>query len=116
MGRTARNCAQRYTDGKISLRDLLRDFLESFLNFDSRVFRTITALFLPGKLSIEYFRGRHQRYLSPLRLFFSLAVFHFAVLGFLGNSYIKYALVNYAYLFIFALFLVLTLVVSALVF
>ncbi len=89
LGEYCPNCAQRYTDGKINLRDLLRDFLESFLNFDSRVFRTMAALFLPGKLSIEYFRGRHQRYLSPLRLFFSLAVFHFAILGFLGNSYIE---------------------------
>jgi hypothetical protein len=82
-------CAQRYTDGRISLRNLWQDFVESVLNFDSRLLRSLGALLVPGKLSEEYFLGRHQRYLSPLRLFFVMAVFCIAMVGFIGSRYIQ---------------------------
>ena len=51
------------------------------LNVDSKIFRTMGAIFLPGKLTEQYFKGRHKRYVPPLRLFFVMAVIHFAVIG-----------------------------------
>jgi hypothetical protein len=82
-------CAQRYTDGRVSLRALWQDFVASILNFDSRLLRSLGALLVPGKLTAEYFMGRHQRYLSPLRLFFVMAVFCIAMVGFIGSRYIQ---------------------------
>lgn len=42
------------------------------------------ALFIPGKLTTEYFKGRHVAYVPPVRIFLTLAVIHFAILGFSG--------------------------------
>ncbi len=78
------DCGQKFTDGKVSFGELLADLFEAIFNFDSKIFRTIGHLFLPGKLTTEYFKGRHKRYVSPLRLFLVMTVIHFAVLSFIG--------------------------------
>lgn len=75
-------CSQKVSDGRITLRELWHDFVESFLNFDAKIFRTLKALFIPGKLTTEYFKGKHISYIPPVRIFLMMAVFHFAVLGF----------------------------------
>lgn len=62
-------CGQKHFDGKISLKDLFRDFFDNFLNLDFSIFRTIKALFIPGKLTIEYFSGKHKTYANPFRIF-----------------------------------------------
>ncbi|HET7844685.1 MAG TPA: DUF3667 domain-containing protein [Xanthomonadales bacterium] len=62
---------------------ILGDFLDSVLNFDTRTWRTIPALyFRPGYLSNEYFAGRRVRYVTPLRLYFFLSVVAFLVISF----------------------------------
>ena len=83
-GEYCSNCGQKYTTGKIPVWELVRDFIESVLNIDSKIFRTLGALFNPGKLTIQYFKGHHKRYVPPLRLFFVMAIVHFAVLGYVG--------------------------------
>jgi hypothetical protein len=74
-------CSQKRTTGRIPLSRLLGEFFESTFNLDSKIFRTLGAIFLPGKLSVEYFRGRHQLYYGPVRLFLVMAVVHFAVIN-----------------------------------
>lgn len=88
-GEFCSNCGQKYSDGKVPVWDLVRDFLESVLNVDSKIFRTIGALFIPGRLTLQYFKGYHKRYVPPLRLFFVMAVAHFAVLGYVGFDVIE---------------------------
>ncbi|MCB0584247.1 MAG: DUF3667 domain-containing protein [Phaeodactylibacter sp.] len=83
-GEYCSNCGQKYTTGRIPVWELVRDFAESVFNIDSKIFRTLWALFIPGRLTIQYFKGRHKRYVPPLRLFFIMAVIHFAVLGYVG--------------------------------
>ncbi len=83
-GEFCSNCSQKYTDGRVPVWEMIRDFLESILNVDSKIFRTLGSLFIPGRLTIQYFKGRHKRYVPPLRLFFVMAVVHFAVLGYVG--------------------------------
>jgi len=48
---------------------MMSEFSSTLFNLDSRFFKTVGALFLPGKLTEEYFKGRHRRYLHPLRVF-----------------------------------------------
>lgn len=84
------NCGQKYTTGLVTIGELLRDFIESVLNIDSKVFRTIGALFSPGKLTNEYFKGKHKTYIAPLRIFFFMAVVHFAVLSFTQLEVLKF--------------------------
>lgn len=83
-------CSQKYTDGKITLREVWYDFIESFLNFDAKIFRTLGALFIPGRLTIEYFKGKHIKYLPPVRIFLIMALIHFAIIGFSGFEAIKF--------------------------
>jgi nucleoside-diphosphate-sugar epimerase len=57
---------------------IVGDFLDSVLNIDNRVLRTLGPLyFKPGYLSNEYFAGRRVRYVTPLRLYFFLSVIAF---------------------------------------
>ena len=59
---------------------ILGDALDSVFNLDTRIFRTIGPLFArPGHITREYFAGRRVRYVSPVRLFFFLAIVSFFV-------------------------------------
>lgn len=85
-GEFCSNCSQRYTDGRIPLKFLLQDFVDSVFNLDSKFFRTTWSLVVPGRLTNEFFKGHHKRYASPSRLFFIATVVHFAILGFVIND------------------------------
>jgi hypothetical protein len=59
---------------------IIGDALDSILNIDARVFRTLWPLLArPGYLSREYFAGRRVRYVSPVRLFVFLSILTFFV-------------------------------------
>ncbi len=74
-------CSQKYTTGRISIKDFLADFFHDFLNIDAKLPKTMLALFIPGKLTTEYFKGRHKSFASPLRLFLITGVILFAYLS-----------------------------------
>lgn len=77
------NCGQKYTTGRATVKELFDELIELVLNIDSKIFRTLAALFIPGKLTLEYFKGRHKRYIHPVRLFFVLTVLLLASISFL---------------------------------
>ena len=57
---------------------IVGDFLDSVLNIDARVFRTLWPLFAkPGYLSVQYFQGHRVRFVSPVRLFVFLSIVTF---------------------------------------
>ena len=59
---------------------IIGDTLDSVFNLDTRIFRTLGPLFTkPGYITREYFEGRRVRYVSPVRLFFFLAIVTFFV-------------------------------------
>lgn len=78
------NCGQKNTTGKISFWGLMDELADAIFNLDSKIFRTIAALFIPGKLTVEYFKGRHKRYVHPFRIFLVLAVVQIAVINFVA--------------------------------
>ncbi|NRA47651.1 MAG: DUF3667 domain-containing protein [Phaeodactylibacter sp.] len=88
-GKYCSNCGQKYTNGRVTFWTLIGDFLESVLNIDSKIFKTLRALLSPGKLSVVYFRGQQKSYVPPMRLFFVSAVIHFAVLSFVSFGQIE---------------------------
>ena len=56
------------------------DFADTVLNWDARLPRTLGPLLLrPAFLTREYFSGRRVRYVSPVRLFVTLAIVTFFV-------------------------------------
>lgn len=63
------------------LRSIVHDFLDTVLEYDSRIWRTLAPLyFRPGHITLEYLAGRRMRFVSPFRLFFVLTVVAFLVL------------------------------------
>jgi hypothetical protein len=83
LGETCYQCGQP-TKGLVrQFSSIIGDFLDTVLNIDTRVFRTLGPLILkPGFLTQEYFSGRRIRYVSPVRLFFFLAVLTFLLAQF----------------------------------
>ncbi|MEO8000797.1 MAG: DUF3667 domain-containing protein [Arenimonas sp.] len=83
LGDTCYQCGQP-TKGLVrQFSSIMGDFLDTVLNIDTRVFRTIGPLiYKPGFLTQEYFSGRRIRYVSPVRLFFFLAVLTFLLAQF----------------------------------
>ena len=63
------SCGQRNTDGRLTFREMFHEFTAAFFNLDGKVFRTLLALAIPGRLTSEYFRGRQAPYYHPVRLF-----------------------------------------------
>ncbi|PHI18932.1 hypothetical protein CEQ90_15510 [Lewinellaceae bacterium SD302] len=68
------DCGQRITTGPPSFGQLFSEFFETVFNLDNRVFRTLAALPVPGKLTKAYSAGRRKPFLSPLRFFFIVTV------------------------------------------
>lgn len=62
------NCGQKNTDGKITFSELWSEFQDAVFNIESRTWITLKNLFIPGKLTLEYFEGKHKKYVHPLRL------------------------------------------------
>ncbi len=67
---------------------LLREFLEDFLELDSRFARTMKPLlFIPGKLTRDYLDGKRFRFTPPLRLYiFSSMLFFILAAMLAGNA------------------------------
>ncbi|NJL73796.1 MAG: DUF3667 domain-containing protein [Saprospiraceae bacterium] len=52
------------------------------LNVDSKLIRTLGALFQPGKLTTAYFNGQHQKYITPIRLLLLVLFFFVPLLSY----------------------------------
>lgn len=75
------NCGQKVQKRIPKLWELISDFFDSVLNIDSKIIRTFRAIFIPGQLSIHFFKGIRKKYYHPFRLFFFVAVLFFTLLG-----------------------------------
>ncbi|WP_445359366.1 DUF3667 domain-containing protein [Microbulbifer sp. ANSA005] len=75
LGHFCYGCGQSAEGIVRRLSSVIRDFLNTLVAFDSRLWRTLPALLLsPGFLTIEYLSGRRARYVSPVKLFIFLCV------------------------------------------
>ncbi|MDR3386628.1 MAG: DUF3667 domain-containing protein [Rudaea sp.] len=81
LGPYCYSCGQPVKGLIRQLTSILSDILDTVLNVDSRIFRTLFPLyFRPGFLSVEYFAGRRVRYVTPFRLYFFLSVAAFLLM------------------------------------
>ncbi len=66
---------------------LLREFLEDFLELDSRFARTMRPLlFHPGRLTRDYLDGRRFRYTPPMRLYLFASIAFFLLAALLSSN------------------------------
>ena len=73
-------CGQENTSYRVSLGRLVGDLVEEVFQLESRLWRSLWALFRrPGLLSVEYNAGRRVRYTTPLRLYITGSFCYFFV-------------------------------------
>jgi hypothetical protein len=62
------------------VRHFTHDAVHEFLHLDGKIFQTLKLLISkPGELTLEYFRGRRARYISPVRLYLTCSLLYFAI-------------------------------------
>ena len=83
-------CGQECKDHTVALGPLLSDLLSEIVSWDSKLLRTLVPLIIrPGFLTNEYNAGRRVPYLSPLKLYLTISVLFFLLLGWknsIGNT------------------------------
>ncbi len=75
------DCGQKPTDGKTSMHDLIHEFIHTLFHLDGKFFTTLKHIFVPGKLTIEFFKGHHKRYAHPFQLFLVLGALLFGMIA-----------------------------------
>lgn len=78
------NCGQRNDVRSLNFGSFLSAIFSEFISYDSRLWRTITALIMhPGKVSREYIDGKRFRYANPFRFYLTISIIFFVFLGFI---------------------------------
>jgi len=80
------NCGQRNRDGRLSFVEFILVVFNTVFNLESKFFLTIRDIFIPGKLTSEWVRGKQKRYFHPVRLFIVTALLLIAVLSLFINE------------------------------
>lgn len=80
-------CGQDNKSYHKSFGHLLLEFLETWLHFDTKAFRTFKVMFLhPGQLTVDFLDGKRARYVPPFRLYIFLSVIYFFLLAMIHTS------------------------------
>lgn len=75
------SCGQRFGPSKLTVGQFLKDLVDHVFALETTFFKTLSKIFIPGELTLEYFNGHRKKYYHPLRLYFILLVLHIGVLG-----------------------------------
>ncbi len=69
-------CGQKTFRPQRTIKELLVEFVEDWLNYDSKVFKTARMLVKPGSLSRDYFSNSHHKnhYVTPIKLYLILSI------------------------------------------
>jgi hypothetical protein len=75
------HCGQDTDEALPTARAFVHELVLHHLAAEGRIWRTLRALVLhPGRLTIEYLRGRKAAYVPPLRLYLTASVVFFLIL------------------------------------
>jgi hypothetical protein len=72
-------CGQETQLHPPSAREFLHEFVGHYIALEGALWRTLKALLVPGKLTLEYFAGRRRQYVLPLRLYLTASLVFFIV-------------------------------------
>jgi hypothetical protein len=82
LGAFCAECGQPTDVHRRSVLHLLHDLFKDVASFDSRILRTVIALFArPGELSLAFHEGRTQRYVPAVRLYLFVSLIFFLFLS-----------------------------------
>lgn len=74
-------CGQETREHLPTAREFMHEFILHYFAAEGRLWRTLGTLLLhPGRLTIDYLRGRKRAYVLPLRLYLTVSVVFFLLL------------------------------------
>ena len=80
------NCGQLNSTKKLSFTYFFDEFFAGLFAYDSRIRRTLrTLLFSPGKISLDYIRGKRMYYANPFRFYLSSSILFFIIWSFTND-------------------------------
>jgi Protein of unknown function (DUF3667) len=89
-GKFCPDCGQDTAPHPPSAAEFVHEFIGHYVAFEGKLWKTLGLLFFkPGKLTAEYLAGRKQRYVLPLRLYLTISLIFFIVLGLVAQIDIK---------------------------
>ena len=95
MGAFCAQCGQPTDVHRRSVLHLLQDLFKDIASFDSRILRTVIALFVePGELSLAFHEGRTQRYVPAVRLYLFVSLIFFLFLSVTGTAILQLELIT----------------------
>lgn len=81
------NCGQENHSRQASTRILINDFLNDYLTFDSKLFKSVIPLVSkPGFITKEYLDGKRKQFIPPIRVFLFLSFVYFGLSFLLGEN------------------------------
>lgn len=84
-------CGQRHRDGRLTLRRLVRNFVNRFLDLESGLLHTAWRLTVaPGTVSRDVVAGRRQRYAGPVTYLVVVAALSVLLLTLFEGAYTGY--------------------------
>ena len=93
-GNYCSNCGQETRIETPTVRQFVHELMDQYVAVEGKLGRTLRVLLTqPGQLTLDYVHGRRQRYVRPLKLYVSVSVVFFGLLGILpdsiGNPFMK---------------------------
>ncbi|MGB3541670.1 DUF3667 domain-containing protein, partial [Rubrivirga sp.] len=81
-GQFCARCGQKSQELRVPVHRFVARAFQELFGLDGRVWRTYgTLLFKPGRLTTNYFKGRRQRSLSPLRVYIVSTLLFFLLIS-----------------------------------
>ena len=84
QGHYCHHCGQSAHNPLKHVGHAIEEVSESFWHLDGRIFRTLRDLWVPGRIALNYLKGRRVGYVQPLWLFVILTLFTF----FIGKMFV----------------------------
>lgn len=86
-GKYCAACGQETVIETPTVRHFLQEFADQYVALEGKLGRTLRVLLLrPGQLTLDYVEGRRQRYVRPLKLYLTISVVFFTLLGILPDA------------------------------
>jgi hypothetical protein len=86
-GNFCHQCGQETVLHPPSTREFMHEFVGHYVALEGKLWKSLgLLLFRPGRLTLEYIKGRRVRYVQPLRLYLTFSLIFFAVMKYVGHE------------------------------
>jgi hypothetical protein len=86
-GHFCHECGQETVVHVASTREFMHEFIGHYVALEGKLWKSLgLLLFRPGRLTLEYIKGRRVRYVQPLRLYLTFSLIFFAVMKYGGHD------------------------------